>query len=150
MRVIAGIVFFLFSLNSFADDLAPDEAAVWALENVYYQSVLNNDPDTYLSLFHEDSIGWPAMDPLPKGRDKVSQWIAAVNADPAKRWGYKIDLLAIQSFGEVVVVHYRLREFFLSATTSEELSSDEYRISHSWLRVDDTWQVISGMGGKFN
>ncbi len=151
MRNSVGLLLVLWSLNAAADThLAPDEAAVGALEQAYYQSVVNNDPNAYLSLFHEDSIGWPAMDSLPKGRDKVSQWIAAVHADPRKEWGYEINLLAIQSFGSVVVVHYRLREFFLSAETREQISADEYRISHTWLRVGDTWQIISGMGGRFN
>jgi hypothetical protein len=48
--------------------------------------------------------------------------------------------LAIHSFGDVVVVHYLLREFAVSADSGEETRSDAIRISH-------TWQIISGMSG---
>ena len=133
-----------------AEELAPEEQAVWELEESYYQFAKNNDPVSYISLFHENIIGWPTMDSLPKGRDRVSQWIGAVHSDSSRVWNYDIERLAIHSFGNVVVVHYRLRDYFVSAQTGEEISSEEYRISHSWLRVGETWQIVSGMGGKFN
>ena len=152
MRESTGLLLVLVSLvaPASADSLAPEEEAVWNLEKTYYQSVQNNDPISYLSLFHEESIGWPTMDPLPKGKDKVSQWIAVVHSDPSIAWNYEIDRLAIQSFGNVVVVHYRLTEFFVSTQTGEEIRSEDYRISHTWLSVGDTWRLISGMGGRFN
>ena len=133
-----------------AGDLTPDERAVWELEQSYYRFARNNDPESYLSLFHDDVIGWPTMDQLPKGKDKVSQWIGAVHSDPSRVWHYDIERLAIHSFGDVVVVHYRLRDYFVSAQTGEEISSEHFRISHSWLRVGDTWQIVSGMGGRFH
>ncbi len=135
---------------SAAEELAPEEQAVWELEESYYLFAKENDPESYLSLFHKDIIGWPTMDRAPKGRNDVSQWISAVHSDPSRVWNYDIERLAIQSFGNVVVVHYRLRDYFVSAQTGEEISSQEYRISHSWLRVGETWQIISGMGGNFN
>ena len=143
-------VFLLVSGIAGADELAPEEQAVWELEESYYRFAKNNDPESYLSLFHVNIIGWPTMDPLPKGKDRVSQWIGAVHSDPSRIWNYEIERLAIQTFGDVVVVHYRLHENFVSAHTGEEISSEEYRISHSWFRVGETWRIISGMGGRFN
>ena len=152
MRETTGLLLALlwFTTAAGAEGLSPEEEEVWALEKSYYQFVKNNDPVSYLSLFHEGSIGWPTMDLLPKGRDRVSQWIATVHSNPSMEWNYEIERLAIQSFGNVVVVHYRLRAFFLSSQTGEVISSEQNRISHSWLRVGETWQIISGMGGRFN
>ena len=144
------MVFLVCSGVAVADELAADEQAVWELEEAYYRFAKANDPVSYLTLFHEDVIGWPTLDPLPKGKDKVSQWIGIVHSDTSKEWNYEIERLAIQSFGDTVVVHYRLRESFVSAQTGEELSTDSYRISHTWLRVGETWQIISGIGGRFN
>ena len=141
---------FLQSSGVTAQDFDKDESAVWALEYKYYEFAKDNDPDGYLTLFHEDVIGWPTLDHQPKGKDKVSQWIASVHADPNKIWDYEITQLATQSFGDVVVVHYLLREYFVSAATGGVIQSDRYRISHTWLRNGDTWQIISGMGGRFN
>lgn len=126
------------------------EEEVWALEEAYYQHASNNDPAAYLTLFHDKVIGWPALDRRPKGKEKVSQWIGMVHANPDEKWRYEIERLAIQSFGDVVVVHYRLRDYFVSARTGEETRSQDYRIAHTWLKRDGRWQIVSGMGGKFN
>ena len=133
-----------------AQELSPEEQAVWELEEAYYRFAKSNDAASYLSLFHDDVIGWPTMDPLPKGKDKVSQWIGIVHSDPSKKWNYEIERLAIQSFGNTVVVHYRLREYFVSVQTGEEIDLQEFRITHTWLHDGETWRIISGMGGKFN
>lgn len=136
-----------FSNSASSDELNADESTVWKLEEAYYQHAKANDPESYLTLFHENVIGWPAMDNAPKGKDQVSQWIAAVHAKPSEAWDYELQRLAIQSFNDVVVVHYLLRDFAVSAETGEEIRSDTFRISHTWQRRGNSWKIISGMGG---
>lgn len=131
-----------------ADELSANEREVWELEQAYYRFAEANDPESYLELFDEDIIGWPTQDPQPKGKDKVSQWIGMVHADPAELWRYEIEREAIHDFGDVVVVHYRLRDYFVSADTLEVIREDRYKISHTWMRRGDTWKIISGMGGR--
>ncbi len=145
--LLLGIVL-MHAANS--EELTAEERAVWALEIEYYEFARKNDPEGYLSLFNDSVIGWPTMDPLPKGKDKVSQWIALVHSNPAEIWQYEVERLAIQSYEDVVVVHYRLRDYFVSAATGEEIRSQSFRITHTWLKSDDRWQIIAGMGGKFN
>jgi len=138
----------LVPVATFSQGLDSNELAVWELEEAYYRYAKNNDPEAYMSLFHENVIGWPALDVAPKGKTEVSQWIDAVHADPAEIWNYALNRLAIESFGEVVVVHYLLREFVLSVESGEELRSNLYKISHTWQRYGNRWQIISGMGAK--
>ena len=126
--------------------MTPEEAEVWDLELAYYEYAAANDPEGYLSLFDDGVIGWPAPDAEPKGKDRVSQWIAAVHADPSQIWSYELERRAIRSFGDSVVVHYVLREAFRASTSGEELRSAEYKISHTWQRRNGKWRIISGMG----
>ena len=141
----------ILATSAFSEELTAEEQEVWALEEAYYAFAKNNDSEGYLRLFNDSVIGWPTMDPLPKGKDKVSQWIATVHSNPEEEWQYEIELLRIQSFdADVVVVHYRLRDYFVSAASGEELRSESFRITHTWLRRDGRWQIISGMGGRFN
>lgn len=139
-----------FSLPAFSDELTTDESAVWKLEKAYYQYAENNDPEGYLTLFDENVIGWPALDKAPKGKGKVSQWISSVHQNSSEIWKHEIERLAIHSFEDVVVVHYLLRHFFVSAESEEEIRSARYRISHTWQRRGDSWQIISGMGAMQN
>ena len=140
----------LISSSAFPGDLTNEEREVWALEEAYYVYAKNNDPEAYLTLFNDEIIGWPTLDSRPKGKDKVSQWIGHVHSNPDEIWNYELERYAIHSFGDTVVVHYRLREFFVSAKSGEEIQSNEYRIAHTWLRQHGEWQIISGMGGRFN
>jgi len=139
-----------FSLPSYCGELTADESAVWELEKAYYQYAEKNDPEGYLELFDENVIGWPALDKAPKGKGNVSQWISLVHQHPSEAWKYEIERLAIHSFEDVVVVHYLLRDFFVSAESGEEIRSASYRISHTWQRRGDFWQIISGMGAVQN
>ncbi len=143
-------VMFLFAAAAHGEELPAEAREVWKLEEAYYRYAKNNDPQSYLSLFSDKVVGWPAMDPRPKGKDAVSQWIGKVHSNPEENWQYELQRLAIQSFGDVVVVHYRLRDYFVSAQSGEEIRSEYYRISHTWLRREGKWQLISGMGGAYN
>ena len=149
IRLIICVTILFFPFRAWSGDLNADEEAVWALEEAYYQYAKNNDPQGYLSLFSDQVIGWPALDTRPKGKDRVSQWIGDVHSNPEEVWQYELERLKIQSHGDIVVVHYRLRDYFISAMSGKELSSADYRISHTWLRRDGRWQIISGMGGTF-
>ena len=146
----------LFLLGTFlahtalSDDLTIEEREVWALEIQYYEFARNNDPEGYLGLFNDSVIGWPTTDPLPKGKNKVSQWITAVHSNPEEIWQYELERLAIQSHGDVVVVHYRLRDYFVSAASGDEIRSQQFRITHTWIKRDNRWQIAAGMGGNFN
>ena len=88
MRTTAAILSFALCLSTSArpDEVSSDELAVWELEEAYYPHVKANDPESYLRLFDENVISWPAMDGAPKGKDRVSQWIAAVHANPSETW----------------------------------------------------------------
>ena len=46
-----------------------------------------------------------------------------------------------------VVVAQVIGVFAISAEAGNEIRSDTFRISHTWQRHGDTWQIISGMGG---
>ena len=140
----------LFSSFVLSQELDPDESKVWALEHSYYQYAKENNSEGYLNLFHENAIGWPTMDPAPKGKDEVSLWIPAIHSNPEERWDFEITLQAIESFGDVVVVHYILKESVFSTKSGREIRTDTFRIMHSWYRSGETWQIIAGMGGRQN
>ena len=134
----------------FSEELNQFEQAVWDLEHTYYEYVKNNDPQGYLTLFHQETIGWPALEAAPRGKDETSAWIASVHSNPAATWDFDISLKDIESFGDVVVVHYLLSESVRDADSGVLLTSNTYRIAHTWKRVGKRWLIISGMGGRMN
>ncbi len=130
--------------------MTESEQAVWRLEESYYRMAEANDLEGFRSLFHPDAVGWPAPDAVPHGSERVGWWIPLVHQNPAELWRYELDRQAIQEFGDgdVVVVHYLLRDYFVSAGTGGEIRSDLFRVSHTWMRDGDTWRIVSGMGAR--
>ena len=143
--ILASLV--LLSASSLAQELDRAEQEVWDRELAYYEFARTNDPDSFLSLFHDNVIGWPSLDELPKGKSQVSLWIPMVHSNNEEVWQYELDRQAIQSFGDVVIVQYLLRDFFISANTGAEIRSDTYKISHTWQKSEGEWKIIAGMGG---
>ena len=149
MRTITVTVLlgFLLSVSACSDEAA-DEQAVWSLEEAYWVYVKNNDIEGYLTLWDERFVGWPGFSEAPIGKGNIGEWIAPLHENPAETYDYELTREAVRSFGDVVVVHYLVRDFMRSASTGEVVRQlDVYRITHTWQRRGDTWQIITGMSG---
>ena len=150
MRIIIAIIL-LSSLPvplAWSDEAA-DEEAVWALEESYWVFVKNNDIDGYRTLWDEAFVGWPGFSKRPLGKEKIADWIPPLHDNPSEIYGYELTREAVRSFGDVVIAHYLVREYFRSAETGEMLKISDARITHTWQRRGDTWQIITGMSGTW-
>lgn len=82
------------------------------------------------------------------GKGSIHEWIVPLHENAAETYDYELTREAVRSFGDVVVVHYLVRDFFRSASTGEIVRRlDEYRITHTWQQRGNTWQIITGMSG---
>lgn len=146
---ISVFILTLFSgLIVHADELSADEQAVWDLENAYWEYVKNNDIAGYRSLWDENFVGWPGFSRKAMGKENIHGWIAPLHDNPDEEYDYKLTLHAVRSFGDVVVAHYLVVDLMRSAANGEILSSGTPdRITHTWQRRGDTWQIITGMSG---
>ena len=56
----------LLSFSAQLDELSADERGVWKMEEAYYEFAKANDPKSFLALFDEDVVGWPALDKVQR------------------------------------------------------------------------------------
>lgn len=126
-----------------------DEEAVWGLEESYFVYVKNNDIAGYLTLWDERFVGWPCGNLKPSTIENIADWIPSLHADPSKIYEYELKREAVRSFGDIVVTHYLARQWFQLADTGEVLDEDQVRITHTWRRRGNTWQIITGMCGTW-
>ena len=132
---------------SFSDTDA-DVLAVWQLEEAYWEYVKTNDLEGYRTLWDERFVGWPGFSDDPVGKTEIADWIVPLHTNPNERYEYELTRKAVRAFGDVVVVHYLVRDFFRDAESGEMVREpDTYRITHTWQRRGDTWQIITGMSG---
>ncbi|HEX4300750.1 MAG TPA: nuclear transport factor 2 family protein [Gammaproteobacteria bacterium] len=123
-----------------------DIAEVWALEAAYWRHVRESDVKGYLSLWHEDFIGWPctAGSRHPVRKDAAGAWIEGIR-EQQLRLSVALRREGIQGFGGVVVVHYStpvITEHLDGRITGKD---QPYKFTHTWLKVGSTWQIIGGM-----
>jgi len=74
--------------------------------------------------------------------------IVPLHANPKERYDYELTKKAVRAFCDVVVTHYLVRDFFRDAGSNEIVRElDTYRITHTWQRRNEKWQIITGMSG---
>jgi ketosteroid isomerase-like protein len=119
---------------------------IWALEESYWRHVRDGDVEAYLSLWHEDFIGWPCTDDArhPVRKDAAAAWIESIRA---RRLRVSVALRreGIQAFGDVVVVHYSTP--VTAAYPDGRVTGKDplYKFTHTWLKTGSRWQIIGGM-----
>ena len=125
---------------------SPAVAAVWEMEDAYWRYVQSGDVDNYLTLWHEDFIGWPcAMNALhPVGKESISLWVEDIRVEKVK-FGYRLQREAGQDFGPVVAVHYSTPMIYQYPDGRVTGQDQTYKFTHTWLWNGTGWQIISGM-----
>lgn len=150
MRLLLCTIACVLFLQPAWADASADEEAVWALEEAYWVYVRNNDLDGYRTLWDERFVGWPSFSDKPLGKKNITDWIPPLHADRSRVYDYKLKREAVRSFGEVVVAHYLYRDVYRSADTGEVVEENEFRrITHTWQRRGDSWQIVTGMSASW-
>jgi len=117
---------------------------VWGREDEYGRYAEAGDIDAYRSLFHDKFIGWPCDQAHPKRKAGVGAWVREVR-DQKIEVTSEVTREGAEDFGDVVVVHYRVAEVATYPDGHTEGEGEESRITHTWMRTGDTWQIIGGM-----
>jgi hypothetical protein len=117
---------------------------VWSREDEYGRYAEAGDLDAYKSLFHDKFIGWPCDQEHPKPKAGVGRWVRKVRDQHIK---VTSDLTreGAEDFGNIVVVHYRVTEVDTYPDGHTEGEGEEFKITHTWMRTGDIWQIIGGM-----
>ncbi len=133
----------------FAQDSAKQEAQVWNLEKAYWEYVKTNDLEKYRALWHEDFLGWPFVSSAPLRKDHITDWITSNTSQGVRLQSYSIERLAIHVTGDVAIDHYRIKATWAN-NEGAEVRTDAFRITHTWIRTHDNWQIIGGMSAPVN
>src|ERR1700760_3325942 len=128
---------------------AKDDAQVWELEKTYWECVKANDLEKDRALWHENFAGWPFVSPAPVRKDHITDWITSNTSKGITLHSYSIEQLAIQVTGDIAMDYYRIKATWANRTGAE-VRTDRLRITHTWTRTRDTWEIIGGMSSPVN
>ena len=78
----------------------------------------------------------------PRGQPTTE--IKLYTSKGVKLQSYSIEELAIRVTGDIAINHYRIKFVWTGAQSSDN-QTQALRITHTWLRTHDAWQIIGGM-----
>lgn len=149
-RMLRTITLFLaLTATALGQNSAKDEPQVWELEKAYWEYVKANDLEKYRALWHENFVGWPFVSAAPVRKDHITDWITSNTSKKIKLQSYSIEQLAIQVTGDVALDYYRINATWAN-NAGAEVNTDRLRITHTWIRTRDGWQIIGGMSSPVN
>lgn len=119
---------------------------VWRREADYWRFVVAGDVENYVSLWHDKFIGWPCGQDHPKRKASIGDWVREVR-DKHIKVAFNLTREGAEDFGNVVVVHYRFTRVDTYPDGTVEGEGKESKITHTWMRLGDSWLIIGGMCG---
>ena len=119
---------------------------VWRREADYWRFVKAGDVDSYVALWHERFIGWPCGQDHPKRKASIGDWVREIR-DQHIQVDSNLTREGSEDFGNVVVVHYRFTRVDTYPDGKVEGKGKESKITHTWMKVGDSWLIIGGMCG---
>jgi ketosteroid isomerase-like protein len=145
----ATLILVVLATATFAQGVTNDETQIWSLEKAYWEYVKANDLEKYRSLWHGNFLGWPFVSSAPVRKDHITDWITANTSKGVRLQSYSIERLAIHVTGDVAIDHYRIKATWAN-NEGAEVRTDAFRITHTWIRTHDNWQIIGGMSAPVN
>ncbi|PYI99297.1 MAG: hypothetical protein DMF00_11245 [Verrucomicrobia bacterium] len=142
-------ILLLLASTGFGQGSAKDQLQIWNFEKAYWEYVKANDLESYRVLWHDDFLGWPFVSSAPLRKDHITDWITANTSKGIKLQSYSIEELAIQITGDVAINYYRIKATWANSK-GVEVKTDALRITHTWIRTHDTWQILGGMSAPVN
>jgi Domain of unknown function (DUF4440) len=117
---------------------------VWRLERAYWEYVRNFDLEHYRALWHSDFVGWPQTSAVPVRKANITDWFMEHKAKGEQLEAPLLEPAASQAFGDnLVVTHYWITAAW--AAKGQTPKPGRARITHTWMRTNDVWQIIGGM-----
>ncbi len=133
-------------IQGFTNRIQADiEKKIWQLEEQYWEYWVEGDIDGYMSLLHEDFLGWPSSSVSPADKRAARKFVENYLSQ-SKPIAFGIKSGAIRVISNTAIVHY----IVISKDEDGNQIGDSYRITHTWIEQDGTWKVMGGMSSMHN
>lgn len=120
-----------------------EEQTIWDLEHSYWRYVESNDLAAYSNLWHRNFLGWPSVSAAPVRKDHITDWITSETAKGSTFKTHEFKPAALQVTDDVAMACYWITFSWLDKDGKGQTHT--VRITHAWLKTEDSWQIIGGM-----
>ena len=141
------ILFFAIALAATSEEIVAQQDEVWEMEEAYWRYVKAGDVEQYVSLWHEDFVGWPCETARPFRKSQIGGWVREIR-DKKIRVSYELRREAVQYFpGDIAVAHYATPMIYEYPDGAVEGKGTLWKLTHTWVKVGSRWQIVGGMCG---
>lgn len=130
-----------------AQDTVADQASVWTVVELQWNSVAEGDKKWMDELLADDFTGWPKNAPAPRNKASTKMW-NRFNESQGKVVAHELYPLAIVIHDNVAVAHYLYTSAYKNKDGDVEMNNGRY--SDVLVRTDDGWKFLSWHGGNDN
>jgi ketosteroid isomerase-like protein len=129
----------------FSQEMSALQKEVWQMEETVWRDIKTANEQHYLSLWHDNFLGWPYYELAPVGKTALAQ-------DVHRRFArngtvdYEFLSKSVRVTGDIGITQYAVRTNFIGAdgTTKPE----DRRITHTWLKTAHGWKILAGMSAS--
>ncbi len=125
-----------------AQEFSRSQNEVWQMEEAYWKDVKDAKLTHYMTLWHEQFLGWPRDRDKPVGKAGLEDGAKRKMAD-GHIVNYEILSKAVSVVGDTGVTQYSVRVVRVTKAGNEETYIS--RVTHTWLKTGSSWQIIGGM-----
>jgi ketosteroid isomerase-like protein len=138
------IAFFLFNVNSFAQEWSKEQKEVWAGVEKYWE-INNSDPQAYFKYFDDSYLGWSYDNETPGTKEnafKSSKYFSSKGKQqfniitPSKIWVN----------GNFAFVHYYFTQ--VSESNDGKPNTEKGRWTDILMKKNGTWMLVGYHGGE--
>jgi ketosteroid isomerase-like protein len=133
-----------FSPTAPALDFTPDEQAVWQMEEQYWRDVQAGDVESYLTLWHENFVGWPCFAWEPSDKSNIGGWVRDIR-DNHWKLTYQLRPYSVRVTGDVATALYAAEYITEYGDGTKSGTGIWRKFTHTWIKRDGRWQIITGM-----
>lgn len=144
------IVFFAFfsvvvTMPVLAQEMSAAQKEVWDMEEAYWRDIKTGNEAHYLTLWHENFLGWPYYQPAPVGRAALVKGIHE-KFTQTRTLETEISAKFVQVTGDVAIIQYAVKSVYTDREGKKQ--TDNLRIAHTWLKTSSGWKILGGMSTK--
>lgn len=136
------------SISLFGQDMSPEQLEVWNLEELRVKYIKSRDVDNFRAMYHENFIGWPSQATSPVGHSDLGYRIIEAIEEGRDLPRVRIRREAVRIFENIAIVHYASSRSFGSDSDDDPSNGKWIKVTHTWMRVGDTWKIIGGMAAS--
>ena len=130
------VILSLVSFPLFGQEMSAEQLEVWRLEESRAKYMTARDVVNVLAMYHQDFVGWSSRGTSPVRKADIGSWLQKAIEEGREVSHAKLRREAVEIFGDVAIVHF---------ASSRGPSVKWTKVTHTWIRVADSWKIIGGM-----